>query len=213
MAQIAILDGLAVPSPQHFLHWADELAAHGFTSMRTGALSIRQSVQAEEAGLRCVQELALLDLPFPGSHGRPTHHTRRMRRRDLEPAASVDLAAFGRRWSLDAVTLGEVRSATPMHRARVVRGVGGESHAGFIISGRAGRAGYIQRLAVHPDAQRLGVGSALLVDALGWLRRARTQQVFVNTHVENEPALLLYRAHGFRELPERLRVYEGPIAP
>ncbi len=108
--------------------------------------------------------------------------------------------------------LAEVRTATPMHRARVVRGVGSLPIHGFLISGRAGRAGYIQRLAVHPDAQRRGIGSALLVDALMWLRRARTQQVFVNTHVENEAALLLYRAHGFRELPERLRVYEGAIS-
>jgi ribosomal-protein-alanine N-acetyltransferase len=213
MAQIAILDGLAVPSPHHFHRWGTELAAHGFTSMRTGALSTRQALQAEQAGLRCVQELALLDMAFPGAQPAPSHRTRRMSRRDLVPAAAVDLAAFGLRWSLDAAMLGEVQTATPMHRARVVRDPAAMPVAGFLVSGRAGRAGYIQRLAVHPDAQRRGIGSALLVDALRWLRRARVQQVFVNTHVENEAALLLYRAHGFRELPERLRVYEGPIAP
>jgi ribosomal protein S18 acetylase RimI-like enzyme len=213
MAQIAILDGLAVPSPHHFHRWANELSALGFTSMRTGALSTRQALQAEQAGLHCVQELALLDMPFPGTQPTPSHRTRRMYTRDLVPAAAVDLAAFGTRWSLDASMLAEVRTATPMHRARVVRGTGSLPIDGFLVSGRAGRAGYIQRLAVHPDAQRRGIGSALLVDALAWLRRARTQQVFVNTHVENEAALLLYRAHGFRELPERLRVYEGAIAP
>lgn len=213
MAQLAILDGTAVPSPHHFHRWAAELAACGYTSMRTGALSPRQAQQAEQAGLHCVQELALLDMPVPPPQPSPRHRTRRLRGSDLAGAADIDLEAFGRRWSLDAAMLSEVRTATPMHRARVVRGPGTEPLAGFLISGRAGRAGYIQRLAVHPSAQRLGVGSALLVDALAWLRRARMQQVFVNTHVENEPALLLYRAHGFRELPERLRVYEGPVAP
>jgi ribosomal protein S18 acetylase RimI-like enzyme len=82
---------------------------------------------------------------------------------------------------------------------------------GFLISGRAARTGYVQRLAVHPDAHRNGVATALLVDSLQWMRRARLQRVFVNTHVENVAALTLYRAHGFVELPERLRVFEGPI--
>ena len=43
------------------------------------------------------------------------------------------------------------------------------------------------------------------------MHRARLQRVFVNTHVDNAGALALYRAHGFAELPERLRVFEGPI--
>jgi ribosomal protein S18 acetylase RimI-like enzyme len=54
------------------------------------------------------------------------------------------------------------------------------------------------------------VATSLLGDALGWLRRHRAERVFVNTHVANDPALGLYRAHGFHDLPERLRVFEGP---
>ena len=69
----------------------------------------------------------------------------------------------------------------------------------------------MQRLAVHPDAHRNGVATDLLVDSLRWMRRARLQRVFVNTHVHNVAALTLYRAHGFAELPDRLRVFEGPI--
>ena len=83
--------------------------------------------------------------------------------------------------------------------------------AGFLVSGRAGRTGYVQRLAVHPSAQRHGLATALLLDSLRWMRRTRVRRAFVNTHVENEAALELYRRHGFVELPERLRVHEGPI--
>ena len=81
---------------------------------------------------------------------------------------------------------------------------------GFLISGRAGRTGYVQRLAVHPDAHRQGLANDLLLDSLRWMRRARLHAVYVNTHVDNVAALALYRAHGFVELPERLRVFEGP---
>jgi ribosomal protein S18 acetylase RimI-like enzyme len=54
------------------------------------------------------------------------------------------------------------------------------------------------------------VATSLLADATRWLRRCKVDRIFVNTHVDNEPALCLYRAHGFHELPERLRVFEGP---
>ena len=79
--------------------------------------------------------------------------------------------------------------------------------------GRAGRTGYVQRLAVHPDQHRRGVATALLADALTWMQRWRADRVLVNTHVDNEPALALYRRLGFVDLPDRLRVYEGPTGP
>jgi hypothetical protein len=57
-----VLDGLVVPAPEHWRSWARSLAEAGYATMRTGALSPRQAHQAELAGMRCVQELALLDL-------------------------------------------------------------------------------------------------------------------------------------------------------
>lgn len=207
---MVVLDGTAVPAPQHYRAWADDLAAHGFSVMRTGALSVRQAHQAELAGLECVQELVLLEMgppPRPASHLR---RTRRLRTGQLDDIATVDRAAFGERWYLSASMLADVRTATPTHRARVVTGLTTAPVDGFIIAGRAARTGYVQRLAVHPDAQRRGVGQALLGDAVSWMRRARVHRVYVNTHVDNDAALALYRENGFRELPERLRVYEGP---
>jgi ribosomal protein S18 acetylase RimI-like enzyme len=225
MALVIVPDGSAVPMPQHFHVWSRTLAGHGFTSLRTGALSPRQADQAERAGLHCVQELALLELPSaappPASIAQPDRRTHRLRRRQLAAIAQIDRAAFGIEWGLDASMLADVRSATPMYRARTVRARDGRARAGhddagsnevvgFLISGRAGRTGYVQRLAVHPDAHRRGVATDLLLDSLQWMRRARVSRVFVNTHVDNVAALSLYRAHGFVELPERLRVFEGP---
>lgn len=224
MALIVVPDGSAVPTPDHFHVWSRTLAARGFTSLRTGALSPRQAEQAEAAGLRCVQELALLELTVrsakPGRRMTPTtdrsasprRRTHRLQRRQLPAIAAIDRAAFGPNWWLDAGMLADVRNATPTYRGRIVRdATSGGAIVGFLISGRAARTGYVQRLAVHPDVHRRGVATDLLADSLRWMRRARLQRIFVNTHVDNVAALALYRAHGFVELPERLRVFEGPI--
>lgn len=227
MAQIVVLDGTAVPTPEHFRIWSATLIEHGFSRVRTGALAPRQAAQAERAGLVCVQELALLDVVAPlitdagesgasagGSrssrtHGGPVIHLKRLRDSHLEAAALIDADAFGSNWALDSSMLADIRHATPSHRARIVRV--DDRIAGFLVSGRAGRTGYVQRLAIDPSFHRHRLATALLVDAMRWMRRARVTRAFVNTHVENEPALALYRRHGFHELPERLRVYEGPV--
>ncbi|MCB0999926.1 MAG: GNAT family N-acetyltransferase [Ilumatobacteraceae bacterium] len=209
MAQIVVLDGTAIPTPEHWRVWMRALGDHGFAAVRTGALAPRQAAQVERAGLRLVQELALLDAVAPFVIAPTAHRTHRLRVDDLALAAEIDRSAFGDTWALDATMLADIRQATPTHRARVVR-VGGRP-TGFLITGRAARVGYVQRLAVHPASHRQGVATSLLVDGLRWMRRSRVRRAFVNTHVENEAALELYRRHGFTELPERLRVYEGAI--
>lgn len=211
MAQIVVLDGTAVPTPEHYRTWSAALVEMGFTHLRTGALAPRQAGQATRAGLHCVQELALLDLQAPFQVGTARQRTRRLRANELDLLAAIDLAAFGANWALDAEMIADIRQATPSHRARVVE-LDGRS-VGFLVSGRAARTGYVQRLAVDPDVHRQGVATSLLVDSLRWMRRHRVRRAFVNTHVENEAALELYRRHGFVELPERLRVFEGVLTP
>ncbi len=211
MAQLIVLDGTAVPTPEHYREWAAVLREHGFQRVRTGALAPRQAAQAERAGLQCVQELALLDVSAP-LQPRPTHlRTRRLRTGELRTAATIDRDAFGPRWALDAEMLADIRNATPSHRARGV--VVDDRLVGFLVSGRAARVGYVQRLAVDPALHRQGIATALLGDSFRWMERTRVRRAFVNTHVENEAALELYRRHGFAELPERLRVFEGALAP
>lgn len=224
-AQLVILDSSLVASAAHYEQWGRQLAAHGFTRMRTGALAPRQATHAQTAGMQCIQELVLLEATAPLHVGDARQRPTRPLPRHLEHLVRVDHAAFGDEWHLDATMLDEVRTATPAARRRIVtfrelhRSLGNLAPAaaddpgpvaGFLVSGRSARTGYIQRLAVHPHARRSGVAASLLSDALDWLRRRRTERVFVNTHVENLPALTLYRAHGFEDMPERLRVFEGP---
>jgi len=128
----------------------------------------------------------------------------RARRRDRAAVLSLDDAAFESFWRLGTLGLRDALDATPAHQFRVTRDA--ERLTGYAITGRAGDQGYLQRIAVHPDAQRQGCGSALVSDALHWLWRHGAARAFVNTQLENDAALSLYESFGFTVLPAGLAV-------
>ncbi|MEY4339345.1 MAG: hypothetical protein RLZ14_1195, partial [Actinomycetota bacterium] len=123
-------------------------------------------------------------------------------------ASEVDRAAFGDGWYLDPEAIDEVRHATPHHRARTTAG---QPLRAYAVSGRDAGIGFLQRLAVHPQQQRQGLGRALVLDSLRWMTRWKVDRVLVNTPVNNEAALLLYESTGFHRLRDRLRVYERSL--
>lgn len=145
----------------------------------------------------------LVDLP-----ARTDHRLRRATRRDVDQVLEVDHAAFQPFWRLDAAGLEEAVQATPSSRFRVSRD--GEAYA---LVGRAGPRGYVQRLAVHPDAQGHGLGRALVLDGLWWLRRWRVGDALVNTQETNERAVALYEHLGFRHRPGGLAVLQIDLGP
>lgn len=210
MAHLVVLDSSAVPTAADFATWRERIAALGYHTVRTGALAPEPAAQAESAGMRCVQELALLEAKAPFPTRRGTLRTRRPSDGDFEQFAEIDRAAFGDQWTLGASMLRDVLTATPASRARGVRGPDRRGWSGFLLSGRSGTTGYVQRLAVHPSRQRHGAGRSLLDDAFGWFERHHCGRAMVNTDVANSPALTLYRSCGFRDLADRLRVFEGP---
>ncbi len=81
---------------------------------------------------------------------------------------------------------------------------------GYAITGRAGDQGYLQRLAVAAAARRTGVGRALALDGLRWLRRRGVARAVVNTQYGNDAALALYLRIGFQE--ETVRPGRAPPA-
>jgi ribosomal protein S18 acetylase RimI-like enzyme len=123
----------------------------------------------------------------------------------------VDGAAFAPFWRLDHAGLREALKATRQHHLRVVLGPR-RAVAGYAICGVSGRRGFVQRLAVAPDAQGRGIGKALLLDGLYWLRARGAEEVAVNTQVGNETALSLYRRVGFRDDPGGLAVLSTRLA-
>ena len=97
-----------------------------------------------------------------------------------------------------------VERASPRRRARVL---------GYAVSGHTGDQGYLQRLAVDPEAQRSGIGAALVTDSLHWMRRAGVGCVSVNTQEANSRAFSLYRRLGFVPVEPGLAVLRLALAP
>lgn len=216
IAHLVLLDHNMVPRRHHVRDWIDEAHRRGARAIRTGAVFPRAAPAFLSAGFVEIDRLALLDLdltrttmPAPEAPDAP-HRLHRLRRARLGAAARVDAAAFGTTWGNDATALAEINDATPHHRARhVVRH--GDTVA-FAISGRARTVGYVQRLAVHPDHRRSGMGRQLLHDALGWMRRRGVTRVMVNTAVDNAAALQLYDGFGFRRSADTLVMLELDLA-
>jgi ribosomal protein S18 acetylase RimI-like enzyme len=206
-AQVGPVPGEAPPSAELVRATVDDLGEVGFAEVLTTALLRRELEPFVAAGfaerdrlvlLRHVEPLALLR--------RVRWRPRTARRREWPHLAEIDRRAFPAGWSLDVGGLAEAVSATPRSRVRVA----GRPGLGYLVSGRSRRRGFLQRLAVDPEAQRRGIGRALVVDAIAWLAKDGVDEVLVNTQEGNEPALALYQQLGFGRLPEHLLVLGRP---
>jgi ribosomal protein S18 acetylase RimI-like enzyme len=179
------------------------LRGRGYQRVLTNALAPAEALPFVDAGFSVHERLHLLahdlaDIPAG------THETRRGRREDHPAVLALDAGAFRPFWRLDCDGLEQALEATPAARYRLVEDDGGL--CGYAITGRADRRGYLQRVGVDPSAQGRGIGRTLVADALRWLRRHRAHDAVVNTQLDNDAALALYRACGFRELPSGLCV-------
>jgi ribosomal-protein-alanine N-acetyltransferase len=181
----------------------DQLRARGFTSVVTSALSEAECSGFLKAGFDVQEELELLahDLyAIP----EVVERLRRPRRSDRPRVLAVDAEAFDSFWRLHEGGLEDALGATPSVRFRVH---GRRDRLdGYVIGGRGAGTGYVQRLAVHSSARGRGLGRSLVGDVLRWMRRRGAARALVNTQQTNEAALSLYRACGFRVLPDGLRV-------
>lgn len=200
---------LPAPTASMVDHCCGLLEARGYTEVLTGALTPIEQRGFLDAGFVVQEELYLLshdlqDLPT----GDRRVALRRPRPAERDEILAVDTAAFPPFWQLDDDGLAEAVAATPAARLRVAVAGG---VAGYCITGRAGRRGYVQRLAVAPNAEGHGFGGALLADGLRWLRRRGAERAVVNTQVDNERARRLYESVGFRLAPVGLAVLTRPL--
>ncbi|MGZ4674909.1 MAG: GNAT family N-acetyltransferase [Acidimicrobiia bacterium] len=183
--------------------WLGTLRSRGYRRVVTNALAPAETLPFVDAGFRVHERLHLLvhdleDLP------EPRYASRRARPGDRDAVLAIDERAFAPFWQLDADGLDQAVGATPTARFRVLEL--DDVPAAYAVTGRADRRGYLQRVGVDPAHQRLGLGRALVADALRWLRRHRARSAVVNTQLDNDAALALYEACGFREQPSGLCV-------
>ncbi len=210
VAHLVLYNQSRLPTPSDIMSWIRDLRLAGYETIRTGALGTQAGARFERLGFEAVQSLVLLEHTAVGSAAASSSSTVvRLASDDDDTASRVDVAAFGPGWCIDRVGIGDVRAATPRHRARGVRA--DNELVAYAVSGRDGRNGYIQRLAVLPTHQQQGHGAALVGDSLRWMARWRVQRALVNTHVGNEAALALYHRFGFTDLNDRLHVLERRI--
>ena len=217
VAQIVLVDHAMVPDANDIARWIDSIQQHGSRLVRTGALFPHAAKAFTEAGFTTIDTLTLLDVRLDRvriDHLRSTPAgrtagTHRMRNHQIAELATIDRAAFGDPWGNDAASVSEIASATPRHRARVIKASG--ELLGYAISGLAGSNGYVQRIAVHPNAHGNGHGRTLLVDGLEWMHRRGATRALVNTGVDNRVALDLYASCGFMRCPEQLVILEATI--
>jgi ribosomal protein S18 acetylase RimI-like enzyme len=191
-----------------------ECSGQGATVFRTPAITSEESAGYRRSGFTEVSTLRLLthDADTAAPIPRSPQGLRRASANALSTCAEVDRRAFGPEQCFDRHDLAAALDATDRARLRVA-----ERHspttpvAAFAVTGRAGRRGYLQRLAVDPTMQGQGLGTALVLDALRWCHRHGARRVVVNTSTENTRALSLYRNLGFVDTPLQLLLMERRV--
>jgi len=134
---------------------------------------------------------------------------RAMTLEDLPAVAALDAAAFSPLWQnpIDALAkaFGQAQVAT----------VAEDEHglAGYQISTANPFGAHLARLAVRPDAQGKGFGSAIIQELIWRLNAQNITRLTVNTQSNNAASLALYRKLGFKQTGEKFPVYCYDISP
>lgn len=128
---------------------------------------------------------------------------------DLDQVMQVMAAAFEPRFG-EAWTRAQCAGILPMSGVRMALALGARRQAvGFSLARTVFDESELLLLGVVPDARRLGVGSALLDRFIGEARGAGVQQLHLEVR-DGNPAVAMYRRHGFEVQGRRSKYYKGP---
>ncbi len=80
----------------------------------------------------------------------------------------------------------------------------GDALVGFAHAVLEGTACKLDKLYVHPDSQRQGIGAALLRAVASWARQQRARCLRLQVNRGNTQAIAAYRKYGFRIAESRV---------
>ena len=205
VAYLAPLPQAPPPSADFLCRCLDTLAQRGYAEVITSALVGSEQQPFRAVGLRAAGAAAPpRPRPVrPAAGPRPAPTTCAGPTRPTGPRCSTSTPGRSPRsggstaadWPRPSWPRRPAASGSPATAAGTT--VFGSDVLGYAITGRAGDEGYLQRLAVAPAARRAGVGRALALDGLRWLRRRGARRAVVNTQYGNDAALALYLGLGF----------------
>jgi GNAT superfamily N-acetyltransferase len=157
------------------------------------------------AGFEPHLALDLYSRELVGSQPAPSHEVTTGGASDWEHMERIDHAAFPPLWRLDQDGLREAMGATP-HSSLLLTHEKSRP-TGFAIVGAGSIAGYLQRVAVHPEFSGQGIGRSLVRAANKWAKRRGARSMVLNTQPDNDPAARLYVSEGFQKMLDQLTVF------
>ena len=86
----------------------------------------------------------------------------------------------------------------------------GDALMGYIVLSTVLDEGNIDNVAVSPAYRRRGAADALVADAVARSRDMGLAFLMLEVRAGNEPAIALYRKHGFVEVGRRKNYYDDP---
>jgi [ribosomal protein S18]-alanine N-acetyltransferase len=141
---------------------------------------------------------------LPQSRDVPLYIIESMKDIDLDSVMQIEQLSFRAPWSRQ-VFLEEL--SRPWAFLDVMRATSSRSVVGFCNYWRVADEIHILKIAIHPDARRMGFGSRLLGHILDFARRHRCRLVTLEVRRSNEPAQRVYRRFGFKAVGLRPSYY------
>jgi GNAT superfamily N-acetyltransferase len=143
------------------------------------------------------------DMTIPTPHNPPEIAIRPVQPDDMETLAHIEAAAFEPLWRHSARALRQAHQQAfsfdvAEWNGRVV---------GFQYSTSKQKNAHLARMTVLPQAQKNGIGSALLAHAIQQYKRHNLHYITLNTQIDNYPSQKLYTKYGFQTQGQPLPIW------
>ena len=132
---------------------------------------------------------------------------RQMLTTDLPAVAAVDAAAFAPLWI-------NSQEALQKAHAQAIHATVAETAAGLVgyqLSTESPVGAHLARLAVQPEVQGQGIGSALVSDLIQYIQRRGKFRITLNTQGDNSTSQKLYGRLGFIRTGEQYPVFTAQL--